>query len=220
MSKAKSDIPQARVDAMMVKCGRRCCICRRYRPTKLQVHHIQERSKGGSDEEDNLIVTCLSCHSDVHTQTLFARRFTEAELKSHRDETVRAVAEGRFPDNDVDDTDEVIRRILNTLRAAEKPTTPLLPEAVELLTCAASVQDMAQGSIVVAHHGGEISFIIGGGERLIDRVDKRTQAKYKRALEQLVATGLVEHLGRGAYEVTYEGYLAADELAIPRGDDQ
>ena len=62
-----SDIPQDVIDAMMVKCGRRCCVCRRFRPTKLQVHHIKERAKGGGDEEDNLIVTCFSCHSDVHT---------------------------------------------------------------------------------------------------------------------------------------------------------
>jgi 5-methylcytosine-specific restriction endonuclease McrA len=47
------DIPQDLVDRMMVKCGRRCCICRRFLPTKLQVHHIIERANGGTNEEDN-----------------------------------------------------------------------------------------------------------------------------------------------------------------------
>jgi hypothetical protein len=47
------DIPADLVDKMMVKCARRCCICRRFRPTKLQVHHILERGKGGDNEEDN-----------------------------------------------------------------------------------------------------------------------------------------------------------------------
>jgi hypothetical protein len=53
------EIPPDLVDKTMVKCARRCCICRRFRPTKLQVHHIRERSKGSSDEEANLIVSCL-----------------------------------------------------------------------------------------------------------------------------------------------------------------
>ena len=50
-----SEIDLEVIDRMMVRCGRRCCICRRFRPTKLQVHHIVERSQGGSDDEDNLI---------------------------------------------------------------------------------------------------------------------------------------------------------------------
>ena len=45
------EIPSDLVDRMMVKCARRCCICRRYRPTKLQVHHIVERGQGGGNEE-------------------------------------------------------------------------------------------------------------------------------------------------------------------------
>src|SRR5688572_30318128 len=97
------DIPQKVVDEMMVKCGRRCCICRRFRPTKLQVHHIVERVQGGSNDLDNLIVTCMSCHSDVHTKVPFARRFTHAELKSHRDTLYVMVASGTLPASDSDD---------------------------------------------------------------------------------------------------------------------
>ena len=87
-------IPPDLVDKMMVKCARRCCICRRYRPTKLQVHHIVERNQGGGNEEDNLIVTCLSCHTDVHSKVPFARRFSVNELKGHRDALVKMVEEG------------------------------------------------------------------------------------------------------------------------------
>jgi hypothetical protein len=47
------DIPEEIVDKMMIACGRRCCICKRYRPTKLQVHHIQERARGGTHDEEN-----------------------------------------------------------------------------------------------------------------------------------------------------------------------
>jgi 5-methylcytosine-specific restriction endonuclease McrA len=85
-----SDLPDDLVATMMVKCARRCCICRRFRPTKLQVHHIIERNQDGDNDEENLIVICLSCHSDVHTTVPFTRRFTVEELKGHRDAVIRA----------------------------------------------------------------------------------------------------------------------------------
>lgn len=34
--------------------------------SKLEVHHIQYRSEGGSDEEDNLITLCHTCHKELH----------------------------------------------------------------------------------------------------------------------------------------------------------
>src|SRR5215470_9735207 len=102
------EIPQELADKMMIRCGRRCCICRRFRPTKLQVHHIVERNEGGSDDEDNLIVTCFSCHSDVHTKVPFARRFSVAELKGHRDAVIKLIEDGTLVAADSDDTDEAI----------------------------------------------------------------------------------------------------------------
>lgn len=33
---------------------------------RLEVHHIIYRSQGGSDESDNLITVCHSCHRDIH----------------------------------------------------------------------------------------------------------------------------------------------------------
>src|SRR5262245_18191447 len=90
-------IPQSTADDILVKCARHCCVCRRFRPLPLQVHHIHERAQGGSDDADNLIATCISCHAEVHTETKLTRRFTEVELKMHRDEVYRLVAEGKLP---------------------------------------------------------------------------------------------------------------------------
>lgn len=42
-----------------------CCKGRR-KDSKLEVHHIVRRSENGSDEEDNLITLCHSCHYDIH----------------------------------------------------------------------------------------------------------------------------------------------------------
>lgn len=36
------------------------------RDSKLEVHHIIYRSNGGSDDEDNLVTLCHTCHSDLH----------------------------------------------------------------------------------------------------------------------------------------------------------
>ena len=43
-----------------------CQICK-HKLTDLRVHHILERSKGGTDRVDNLITLCESCHNKVHS---------------------------------------------------------------------------------------------------------------------------------------------------------
>lgn len=206
-----NDIPPERVDSMMVKCGRRCCICRRFRPTKLQVHHIIERSQGGSDEEDNLIVTCFSCHSDVHTKVPFARRFSVEELKGHRDAVITMVKEGVLPVGDTDDTDEVIAKVVKEMRAITKPRLDLLPEAAEILTKAVNTEGGMQGMVHYVKHEMWFSLLVGGIEQF-SYEDHRLQAKYKKALEQLVQCNLLEWRGESLLDVTYDGYLAADEI--------
>ncbi len=147
-----SGIPTDLIDKMMIRCARRCCICRRFRPTKLQVHHIVERNQGGTNDEDNLIVICLPCHSDVHTKVPFARRFSTEELKGHRDAVIAMVAAGKLPIDDTDDTDEVIRAVVQEFRARTMGQLQLLPEAVQLLLAAVKVTDSAQGSILLTSH--------------------------------------------------------------------
>src|SRR5687768_14867122 len=134
-------IPQETVDRMMVKCGRRCCICRRFRPTLLQVHHIDERSHGGSDDEDNLIVTCLTCHTDVHSVVPFTRRFTVAELKGHREALFQLVAAGTLPPDESYDESAIVARAV----AAAPAKGGLSPAAVELLLLAANGAGRRQG---------------------------------------------------------------------------
>lgn len=133
------------IDKMMIKCARRCCICRRFRPTKRQVHHIVERNQGGTDDEDNLIVVCLSCHTDGHTKVPFARRFSVAELKGHREALVRMAEQGMLPLDDADDADKVVAELVRILRATPETEIPLMPEAVELLVSAVNGEKGRQG---------------------------------------------------------------------------
>ena len=92
-------IPQNHADNLLADCGRRCCICRRFKPLHLQVHHIQPREEGGTDNPDNLIALCVTFHSSVHTKTNMTRNFTLTELKQHRDNTIAAVRDGRLVEN-------------------------------------------------------------------------------------------------------------------------
>jgi HNH endonuclease len=206
-----SEIAPEVIDRMMVKCGRRCCICRRFRPTKLQAHHIVERGQGGSDDEDNLIVTCFSCHSDVHTKVPFARRFSVAELKGHRDAVITMVEAGTLPAGDSDDTDEAIAIILREMRAVPKPQIELLPEAVEILTKAVGVEGGMQGMLHFVRHEMWFNLLVGGVDQF-SYEDHRQQARYKKALDQLLQCRLVEWRCDQILDVTYAGYLVADEM--------
>lgn len=48
--------------------GYTCQYCKgKHKDSKLEVHHIVFRSKGGSDEESNLITLCHTCHKDPHS---------------------------------------------------------------------------------------------------------------------------------------------------------
>ena len=52
--------------------GYKCQYCKNKRKdSKLDVHHIIFRSKGGSDFEENLITLCHSCHVDLHDDKLY-----------------------------------------------------------------------------------------------------------------------------------------------------
>lgn len=210
----RDNIAPELVDKMMVKCARRCCICRRFRPTKLQVHHIVERNQGGTDEEDNLIVICFSCHSDVHTKVPFARRFSVEEQKGHRDALVRMVEQGVLPLDDSDDADRVIAELVRALRASPETEVSLMPEAVELLLSAVNGEANRQGLIFATTSNVGLRLYAGNHPNFYTPGDRRSEATYKHALKQLVTCGLVEQESQTMFWVSHSGYLAADEIMV------
>jgi hypothetical protein len=90
-------LPEEAVVSVLIKSARHCCICRRFLPLQIQVHHIIEKSDGGIDDESNLIPICIYCHSTVHTKTHMTRGFTIDELKGHRDMVYDMVNKGKLP---------------------------------------------------------------------------------------------------------------------------
>lgn len=87
--------PQYVSDAAMTACGRCCCICHKFCGTKIELHHIKQAAYGGEDTFENCIPLCFDCHADMgkadpkHNK---GKRYTETELKMHRDKWYSTVA--------------------------------------------------------------------------------------------------------------------------------
>ena len=68
--------------------ARRCCVCRRFKGTGVQVHHIIPESDGGQNILDNAIVLCLDCHAAAghyNPRHPIGTKFSPDELRKHRD---------------------------------------------------------------------------------------------------------------------------------------
>jgi hypothetical protein len=184
-------IPDAIAATVLAKCGRRCCICRRFKPIQLQVHHIVTRATGGSNELDNLIALCLTCHTDVHTKAPFTRRFTDIELKLHRDALYKLVEESKFP---AEDEDVSIRTVTDQpIRIDNTPA--LMAEAINLLVSLAT----GEGRMLApaAFHSSSTLF-------------DRHHAAHHAAFDQLCECGFLKFTSGQMYMLTFEGFNAAD----------
>ncbi len=157
-------VPDRLAAEVLAKCARHCCICRRYRPLHLQVHHIVERANGGTDDLDNLIPICVSCHSDVHTVTRLTRRFTVQELKLHRDKVYDLVESGHLPAGELgaETVETIAAAIIDRLRASDavrfSSSTSLPSAALELLVAAVCEDAPIQ---VRRHEAGAVEFATG-----------------------------------------------------------
>ena len=73
---------------ILVKSGRCCCVCHKFCGIKIEVHHVKPQADGGLDTFDNCIALCFDCHAEVESYNPKhpkGNRFTEKELKRHRD---------------------------------------------------------------------------------------------------------------------------------------
>jgi hypothetical protein len=84
-------------DELLVKVGRRCCICHKLH--RVQLHHIVPQAEGGSDDIDNAIALCPECHDEVHTRYApgrVTRVYSVEELKAYKQKAIELVASGCF----------------------------------------------------------------------------------------------------------------------------
>lgn len=81
----------------LVACGRYCCICHKFCGNKIEIHHIKAKADGGADTFDNAIPLCFDCHAEVRQydpRHPKGTKFTENELRQHRDKWYQSVAHG------------------------------------------------------------------------------------------------------------------------------
>jgi len=90
-----------------------------------------------------------------------------------------------------------------------------LPEAIEILTKAVTAESGTEGIIHFIKYQMWFSLHVGGVDQF-DYHDHGLQASYKKALQQLLRFKLLEWRCDSILDVTYEGYLAADEI-LTRG---
>ena len=93
----------------LVSCGRRCCICHKFCGTKIELHHIKQKAYGGEDTVENCIPLCFDCHADMgngdpkHPK---GKRYSEKELKMHRDNWYQKVTTSNLISENIPICDE------------------------------------------------------------------------------------------------------------------
>lgn len=133
------NISESTAAKVLVKSARHCCICRRFLPLHIQIHHIVEIANGGSNDEENLIPVCIFCHSSVHSAPQMTRKFSALELKGHRDAVYEMVAKGKLPLQSQITSGEmqvIAATIIQTLKTEGKDLK-LSETAVQILLAAA-----------------------------------------------------------------------------------
>lgn len=90
--------PPEVAEAALLDCGRHCCLCHRFRGTKIELHHIRPSEANGADSYDNCIPLCFDCHAEVKAydpKHPKGRKYTESELKEHRNRWYAKVRQGQ-----------------------------------------------------------------------------------------------------------------------------
>jgi hypothetical protein len=88
------------VEDALVACGRSCCICHKFCGVRIETHHLKPKHLGGDDSFENCIPLCFDCHAEVehyNNNHPRGRKFSEGELRKHRDNWYSKVCELNTP---------------------------------------------------------------------------------------------------------------------------
>lgn len=88
------------VEDALVACGRSCCICHKFCGVRIETHHLKPKHLGGDDSFENCIPLCFDCHAEVehyNNNHPRGRKFSEGELRKHRDNWYSMVRELNTP---------------------------------------------------------------------------------------------------------------------------
>lgn len=180
-------IPELVVAEVLTKSARHCCICRNFSPLSIQVHHIIEKSHGGTDELENLIPVCIQCHAYIHTKSNMTRNFTEIELKKARDIVYDMVLSGKLPavrslaSNEIEALSASLAETLKKDKNEEK----LSDESVEIITTMVCENSEA----ILEKDNTDYLTIRIGNQQMIKRV--QFEGQYPDFIIELLSKNLV-----------------------------
>ncbi|QIB69296.1 HNH endonuclease [Aminipila butyrica] len=177
------------------KSARHCCLCRKYLPLSMQVHHIKEKKRGGTDELDNLIPVCIQCHSAIHTKTDMTRAFTDAELKSSRDIVYEMVSEGKLPVSDINipsDFTQIVSLLKDELQKKEVGNN-ISETSMEILV----KTYFYNTDIQIMNSDGEYSYVKIGSDMFFLNIEK--YYKYPRQIIELLEKELLSEEDGGLH---------------------
>jgi len=195
-------------DVVLVRCARRCCICRKFCGPRMQTHHIVQEADGGDDTLDNCIPLCLDCHAEVNSynsQHPIGRKYTSDELKKHRDVWFDFVKQ--HPDRLNNSTEKFFRVV-----PEEEVPKELSADAKRLLT---EVSRTPYGTIRLTQGQGREWMSIEGStnQQFLGRIDDpREEARWKEALNELVQANYLQPSSHNRYKITHSGYEEAKVL--------
>ncbi|MFW9333752.1 HNH endonuclease [Paenibacillus polymyxa] len=192
---------------VLSKSARHCCICRQFLPLSIQVHHIIEKSDGGTDDFDNLIPVCIQCHGFIHTNPHMTRKFTAKEQKMSRNDLYEMVSVGKLPATKSMTRNEleVVSSILaETLKNSENKEE-LSDEAIKLLSAT-----LCEDSNIKINRFSENSVMIIVGNQYFTPRDK-FEGQYPKPIIELLSQGLVKSQG-DTLEITDKGKKLVTKL--------
>ncbi len=123
--------PRNDVEALLVACHRRCCVCHRFCGVKIETDHIVSTADGGSDAIENAIPVCFECHAEIHSYNdrhPRGRKFQPDELRRHKEQWLEICREkpevfvGARRDSDVGPLQALIDELEFNAKVAQYPS--------------------------------------------------------------------------------------------------
>lgn len=68
------DLSKRTITKVLTRANKGCSICG-WNESTCDIHHIVPKSKGGTNENSNLIVVCPNCHRIIHTTDKYSQEF-------------------------------------------------------------------------------------------------------------------------------------------------
>jgi len=118
VSKQNAKISKQVTAKLMVESRETCNRC--WESKEVQIHHIIPISQGGDNSEDNLILLCLRCHSQVHTKKMMAQNLSRETLKLYKESWLDLVRIFPLIPDNIREEDNDVKIVTGILKQADR----------------------------------------------------------------------------------------------------